>query len=293
LGNANVNSGNNATGSGDGQAGGADSNTPRNETASDKWAFWIMLATGLNAFAALIYGVVSIFQLCQMRKTKDQVAKQARIMIRTLRQIKRQANDTHDIANHNKDAVGAMKDQADKMGQSIIISNRASVGIHSIEYNKETGMVLVNIENIGLVPAKKIAMYLEIVLHIPLTYALLDRDATGARRFLRFRLFEKDFGSTHLLRGNLQITRSFLLGTKLRQPEADFIDAGVSNFVVDGYVAYEDGFTGQERQRSDFLFFYEAKGDFWTADDPLNWQAVFNALGVADNEKEENEQFGE
>jgi hypothetical protein len=176
-----------------------------------------------------------------------------------------------------------LRDQAEKMGLSIIVSNKASVGIHSIEYSKETGLIIIKIENIGLVPAERIDLFLEVVAGVHSEYVELDRTPTSVRGFLRYRIADQGYGSTKLLRGNLQITKAFDLRGNVREKELDLIEHGHANLSVRGWINYEDGFM-QGRQQTDFFFWYKHIGDIWTADDPVRWGAHFDMCGPADNE---------
>jgi hypothetical protein len=240
--------------------------------------------------------VVAIAQFGLYWSQRDFMNAQWNAMERTLRAI---GNQEKHLSSQAKAAeaqattmgqqLEAMKDQSEKMGLSIVLSNRASVGIHSIEYDRATQVIFVKVENIGLVPAKSIVLFLEVVIRIPANYVSGEKGPTSIRQFLKYRIGEKNYGDTHLLRGNLQITRTFNLGGRLREGEADLIHAGRAKMVVHGRVSYGDGFEGQKRQETDFLFFYDAKHNFWTADDPQAWRAVFREMGVADNEKEDSE----
>jgi hypothetical protein len=176
-----------------------------------------------------------------------------------------------------------LRDQAEKMGLSIIVSNKASVGIHTIEYSKETGLIIIKIENIGLVAAERINLFLEVIVGVHSEYVDLESTPTSVRGFLRYRIIDQDYGSTKLLRGNLQITKAFDLRGNVREKELAVIEHGHANLSVRGWVSYQDGFM-QGRQQTDFFFWYKHIGNIWTADDPVRWGAHFDMCGPADNE---------
>jgi hypothetical protein len=181
----------------------------------------------------------------------------------------------------------AMERQERITRDALIISNRASVGIHSIEYDRAKRLITVKIENIGLVPAEKIDLFLEVIVYIPFKYVDIPKTPTSTRRLLKYRVAIKPFGSTQLRRGNLPITCAFPLWNRLREKESDLINEGRANLAVHGHISYEAGFIGEPRQHTNFWFFYVARGDYWVNEDPEIWREILG--GTADNEREDSE----
>lgn len=177
------------------------------------------------------------------------------------------------------------REQTEAMTQGLVISNRASVGVHSIEWNKGSGFILVRVENIGLVPAERIDLMVEVLAAFNLDRVQRDPGPDQVRGFLRFRLLDQDYGSTKLFRGNLPITRAFKVGGNLRPEEIRLIEAGQGNLTVRGRVSYQDGFPRQARQETEFIFYYTPEGNFWTPGAPDRLGAHFDMMGPADNER--------
>jgi hypothetical protein len=183
----------------------------------------------------------------------------------------------------------AMREQANLTRRSITISNSASVGVHSIEYDKQAHVILVKIENIGLVRAYGISMFMEVIVGIHEPDTDFRENPESARGFLRYRLENESYGSTELLRGNLQITRDFQMVGTLRAKEIDLLEKGRANLSVSGWIKYGDGFT-KGAQQTRFFFWYKHIGKgFWTADNPERWAAHFDTCGPADNEEWQDE----
>lgn len=236
--------------------------------------FWVGFMFSFLAFVVLL--VQSII-----------IARQAEFMEQQSDAMRESVERTDTIIEEMRQQLVAMKREAGAAEDALVISNRASVGVHSIEYDKATKVILVRIENIGLVPAERITLYLEMLVGMYLEDANRGDDVRG---FLRFRdRNEGGYGSTKLLRGNLQITRPFYVAGNLSPREIELIEKGSGNLSIRGWITYRDGFIGQPEQRTDFFFFYEPRGNYWTADDPERWGAHYDMCGPADNEQWQGE----
>lgn len=181
----------------------------------------------------------------------------------------------------------ALREQSKLMGDSIVISNMAAVGVHSIEYDKHTGLICIRIENIGLVAAERLTLFLQIIIGFHNRYVDAEPTATSVRGLLRYEIANQEYGSTKLLRGNLQIAKTFDLRGHLRERELDLVVQGHANLSVRGRVGYEDGFM-QGRQQTNFFFWYNHRSNAWTPDDPEKWGAHFD-VSIADNEEWQGE----
>ncbi len=255
--------------------------------------FFLVIGVGITAY---IYWR----QLREMQKTVAAVGGQGKTMEGQLAAMEWQAEIFEIQAGLFDKQVKAMQDQLATMerqekitGDALVISNRASVGVHSIEWNKQSETILVKIENIGLVPAERINLVLEILAAFNLDDVSREPEADQVRGFLRFRLIDQDYGTTKLLRGNLQIARAFRVPGNFQPKEIQLIEGGRGNLTVLGRVSYEDGFLNQPRQETAFIFFYNPEGNFWTAGAPDRLSAHFDMMGPADNESWGNENQAE
>ncbi len=193
-----------------------------------------------------------------------------------------------DTVDRSDKMLEAMKRQEKITADALVISNRASVGVHSIEWDKQAKIIFVRIENIGLVPAEQINLMVEIIAFLNLSDVDLRLGPDKVRGFVRLPLVEQDYGSTKLFKGAMPITRHFKVEGNLLPKEISLIEAGRGNLIVHGRISYQDGFTGQLRQETQFLFYYNPEGNFWTPGAPDRLSLHYELMGAADNERGES-----
>ncbi|MDX6532008.1 MAG: hypothetical protein QOH41_4298 [Blastocatellia bacterium] len=170
------------------------------------------------------------------------------------------------------DALKQATRQADIAGDALLINNRASVGVHSIEFNRNSKIVFVRIENIGHVPAKEIELFIHIIASMPVEIV----EARKGMKSKSDKTIKKSYGKTELFRGNLQIIIPINLESFLAPEEIRLIVSEDALMLIRGYIDYTDGFLGQPRKRTEFVFTYDADGDCWSAEAPEPWNALID-----------------
>ncbi|TAK00627.1 hypothetical protein EPO44_09625 [bacterium] len=136
------------------------------------------------------------------------------------------------------------------MRASLTVSQRAYVGVHSLQMDLSSGQVLVMLENMGKVPAQDIKVS-----------AHTSQEAEGKIRTSAHPTFEA--GHTQLFPGTFKIQVPIPLKDFTPQ-EASNILTGRTTLYVAGKIQYGDGFGNP--QTSDFAFRYvPPPHEGWTA----------------------------
>ncbi|HKR11054.1 MAG TPA: hypothetical protein VJT15_03270 [Pyrinomonadaceae bacterium] len=260
---------------------------------------WI---TAVNVFIAAVYGVFAYLTLRAVKKQADHTSDQVGVTKNQLAAMNQErrvlhthagamfqtARYTKQMLNAMQEQLAAMEREAGAAEEALVVSNRASVGVHSIDWNKEAGTIFIRIENIGLVPAEQINLIIE-VLAIFNLQDITPQSGDKPRGFLRFPVSNQSYGNTKLFRGNFQIIKPFGIKDALRPSEIKLIEADRGVLVVRGHVTYQDGFDRQSPQKTEFLFGYYPNGNVWGPASPELMGSRFDKMGPADNERGNNE----
>lgn len=170
-------------------------------------------------------------------------------------------------------ALGEAKEQTRIAGDSLVISTRSYVGLHSITLDPETKTVSIKIENIGHAPADHIEVFIEMLTSMPDDVVARNERVRAWQRIDQ----RRGFGEMQLFPGNLQIMIPVRLKAKLSDDELNLVLNGHGTLITRGVIDYADGFGSQKTR---FFFLYEASGNAWTADAPESWADIFEGLGV-------------
>ncbi len=168
-----------------------------------------------------------------------------------------------------------MRSQSGKMGEALMLGNRASVSVHSIAINKEKRAVLLKIENTGNTPAEEISIFLKLFSFAPARFLKYGE----VRQKTKESSVTEDYGRTQLFKGNLPILLTFYLAD-WTDKQFRLITDGVDSLSILGYVSYRDGFSSQRQKRTEVVFDYHAELDAWTAGPPehgdvLGWEEEY------------------
>lgn len=176
----------------------------------------------------------------------------------------------------------AMRDQAKLMDRSLVFGTRAYVGVHSVTFEPQRKRIILQVENIGRVPAKDIQVIVELMIRIP-DHLMPPPAPDGTRRGWEFRegvrpsnpggtpLGEWElripwvhpYGRTKLFPGSLRIGIVIRLGEVLylTPQQYDAITAGHAMVFVRGIITYSDGF--HKGKKTEFAFRYYLRDDLW------------------------------
>lgn len=156
-----------------------------------------------------------------------------------------------------------MERQSKTMDRSLIVSSRAYVGVRSIKMDREAKTVLVEIENVGNIPAEQITLFLQLVSIGPVEF---DEGNNPVHQDIQTDSVREDYGRTKLFKGNLPILLTFHLGKWAE--ESRLIEGGDYSLIVRGYIDYADGFSISPNERTDFYFNYLPGMNVWSAGPP-------------------------
>jgi hypothetical protein len=240
---------------------------------SERWKFGTDMT--LNLLILFAIAVQAYIYSGQWQSMKDSLERTDRVIDKMEDQLK--AVD---------DQAEIMRKQAETMDQSLVFGTRAYVGVHSIVFNPHKKRILLQIENIGRVPAKDIEVIIELMIHIP-DHLMPPPAPDGTRRGWELKpsreqvvanvdpaIFDywelripwlNPFGRTKLFPGSLK------LGVVIRLDEIFYITpaqyqsitAGNAKMFVRGMIRYSDGF--HSGKRTEFAFRYYLKDDLWIA----------------------------
>lgn len=157
-----------------------------------------------------------------------------------------------------------MERQSKTMDRSLIISRRAYVGIRSIRMDRRAKTVLVEIENIGDVPAEQITLFLQLFSTWPVEIG----EGGDIHQQVRKKSVLEEYGRAKLFRGNLPILLTFYLHSQWTEEEIRRIEEGPIGLIIRDYIKYANGFSTEPNDRTEFYFDYHSELDAWTAGPP-------------------------
>jgi hypothetical protein len=230
-----------------------------------KWTEPIVILTALLVGIAAIAAYVYYGQLKEMRKTVAKVGEQGETM-------KGQLTAMEGTLSAIEQQEVQMRRQADIMGNSLVITSKAYVGIHSVELHRIKETIFLKIENVGHVAADHIKIVVDTFTSVPPEFV---DEAKQVRTQTRHRI-ERDFGETKLFRGNLQIVVAVHLWEYLSREEIRLTGDSTANatLAVRGYIEYTDAFLNQPLQRTDFFFTYEPGDECWSTNAPEQYASL-------------------
>src|SRR6266852_1618149 len=148
----------------------------------------------------------------------------------------------------------AMRDGLRQGREALQITERAYVGVHSIEQQPnphERDMVL-KIENNGRLPASEVIVRINVI--------LLTRDGNPPVSGE----WTNDFQRTNLFKGNLKLEIPIPIAKSFDVFQLDRVFAGQARLITQISIEYRDGFRNTKRRRSDYAFrFQEGKWLSW------------------------------
>lgn len=148
------------------------------------------------------------------------------------------------------------------MDRSLVISQRAYVGVHSIETEltrdsfSRPHTLIIRIENIGKIPASEINVYTTVSMFIP------DPELVGehSRRFYS-QVFNENFGGVQLFPGSLKFEVRVPLLLTFSGRELVLAMEQKTIFTAHVKIVHNDGF--DTLQQSEFFFHYLARANRW------------------------------
>jgi hypothetical protein len=164
---------------------------------------------------------------------------------------------------YNKQAE-VMERQETLTRDALVISNRATVAVHSIEMNKARKTVLVRIENTGNQPAGDISVFLRLFTFGPPEWNGKDDPPNQETKSASVRV---SYGRTKLFKGNLPILLTFFL-SDWTDSEFRNIEKGTHGLTLIGYIEYSDGFFPEPIRRTEFVLGYLSELGVWSTDSP-------------------------
>jgi hypothetical protein len=99
---------------------------------------------------------------------------------------------------------------------------------------------------------------------------------------------KESYGATELFRGNLQITIPLYLRAILSDEEIRTVEEGKASLVIRIRIDYTDGFLGQPRKETQFVFAYEGQSGCWSAAPVEPWNALFDMLAPLESKNQTN-----
>jgi hypothetical protein len=126
-----------------------------------------------------------------------------------------------------------MRNQSTQMRKSLMLANRASLSVHSVELNKEERVVLVTIGNTGNMPAQRISLFLKLVSFGPIE----GIGTNDLAQEVKSSSVLEDYGRTKLFKGNLPILLTFYLRCKWTDSDFRNIEKGKDGLSLVGTFA--------------------------------------------------------
>jgi hypothetical protein len=170
-------------------------------------------------------------------------------------------------------ALGEAKEQTRTAGDSLVISQQSYVGVQNIKWETpdlgdfshliNPRVVLVEIGNVGNVPADHIRLFIEIMIDVP----VIDAE-NPTRRTERRAPYHADYGESKLFKGNLPIQAPIQLTKYMSEDEIDLILQERGFIALYGDIEYTDGFGAKV---TPFVFTYMG-GNVWTPSAPESWK---------------------
>lgn len=140
--------------------------------------------------------------------------------------------------NAMQQALAEARQQTKIAGDSLVISQQAYVGIHSVRADLQADKAItITIENIGKAPAKDIRLVVTVV-------RLLAKEA-GSRE----KSWQMDWKTTQLFPGNLKLGVWLELGDWLTDHELLLVTKADAFLHIEGRISYSDGFGHKEPTR--------------------------------------------
>jgi hypothetical protein len=153
------------------------------------------------------------------------------------------------------------------MDRSLVIGTRAYVGLHSIDFDTGNRRLLIQIENIGRVPADDIVISLRMEYGVPEKFKpFVDRytELSADKTEIVFNLrFVYRYGKYKLFPGNFKIPIliRFERDRILTPDEFQLITNGAARLTIFGNINFSDGFNSGKN--TDFAVRYYLEGKAW------------------------------
>jgi len=161
--------------------------------------------------------------------------------------------------------LGATQETITQNRHALEISERAYLGIHSIDGNIEIGRILINIENLGKLPATDIEVSFEGEATIPRQYVTEAYKTPPWKSYIGgLRLTWQlpiDYGNTQLLAGHFPLSLPISLDRRLNRSEREAVKNGRGKLIFSGRIRYHDGFRGDHE--TVFAFQFSKDEDRW------------------------------
>jgi hypothetical protein len=148
-----------------------------------------------------------------------------------------------------QDALAEAKQQTKIARDSLMISQQAYVGIHSVTADLETEKAItITIENIGKAPAKDIRLVVTVA-RLARPGWLHKYPETAGQDDSVEKSWQLDWKTAQLFPGNLKLAVCLELGDWLTDQELTLIVQAYAFLHVEGYISYNDGFGRKEPTR--------------------------------------------
>lgn len=155
------------------------------------------------------------------------------------------------------------------MDRSLVLGTRAYLGLHSVEFDTQNRRILIQIENIGQVPADDIVVSLRMEYGIPISFKHFIRtdrktELSADKAEVVFNVpFVRRYGKYKLFPGNFKIPIiiRFQRDGILTKDEFNLITHGSARLTIFGNINFSDGF--HSGKNTDFAIRYFLEGQIW------------------------------
>lgn len=213
--------------------------------------FWPNLTERTKFFTSNFWNLVIAFTvIAQVKINRQQWQSMVDGLDRTDKMIENMQGQLTSMVHQETAMEGqltAMREQTKIMDDSLKISQRAYVGVHSIETEWEAKRIAITIENTGRTPAEDVKAIVELRAMIPKQWLQPNEQELSIRKV------ENDFGHTKLFPGNLKIRiYAYLDGVPFKYYPLFVQGHGV--IILRCWITYGDGFGNTQTTESAFSY---------------------------------------